>query len=195
MLACFLNRFGHLSGPSVRCYNEAMKEKSTMGVTVLGMVCVILGAVWLVASFWGFLQVETVRVETERAGAPQLLTEATVWIPYVDAAANAVLAAVLFIAGTGLLKFREWGRKLGIGYAWARICWSIVAFVLAFIGPYSRQAPIPEGEMYDVYRTFMEFRFAAVARTGMLAALLLSVAFAVIVLCLLKRESYRQAVS
>lgn len=120
------------------------EKKSTAGVTALGMACVILGAIWLIASLWGFLEAGTIRAETERVRAPQLLVGSTIWIPYVDAAANVLLAGVLFAAGVGLLRLRAWGRRLGIGYAWARIGWSVVALALAFLGPYSHRPEAPE---------------------------------------------------
>ena len=104
-----------------------------------------------------------------------------------------LLAALLFAAGVGLLRLRRWGAGLAVGYALARIGWSVAAAVVAFIGPFSGRPP-PDALTAE-QAELMKARFVPVALTEMCAGLLFSVAFAVILLCLLSRKTYRESLS
>ncbi len=170
-----------------------VEGKKTGGLTALGVLSVALGALWVIASVWALLQPQTLGAMTRRYGAPELLTGSGVAGAYADAMVNLVLAGLLFAAGVGLLRLRKWGGRLAIWYAVARMVWSVVALLLAFVGPFSSR-PDPE-TLGPGYAEFMRDRFGAVAATEIVAGFVLSVVFAVVLLCLLSRRSYKDAVS
>ncbi len=171
---------------------ELEKEK-TGGLTTLGTLSVVFGAVFVITSFWAMLQPDAIEKVTRRAGAPQLLTGFGVACAYADAGVNLVLAVLLFTAGVGLLRLRKWGGRLAAWYALARIGWSVVALVFAFAGPFASR-PNPDG-LAAGYAEFMGTRFAAVAATEIVGGFVLSAVFAVVLLCLLSRETYRKALT
>ena len=174
-----------------------IERRKTTGLTVLGVFCVVLGAVWVIGAFWALLQPDTLAKWTKQSGAPELLTRLSVAWTYVDAGLNLVLAALLFAAGVGLLRLRAWGAKLGIAYAAARIVLSVLSFVFALVGPIAHR-PGPQqlqGAREAKLVEFMSNMFMPIAVTEVVASLVLSVVFAVILLCLLSRPSYKARLS
>ena len=170
-----------------------LEGKKTGGLTALGVLGVVFGGISLVTAFWALLQPAAIQQMLERYKAPQLLTGFSEVAAYLDGAANAVLAALLFAAGVGLLKQRKWGARLGIGWAASRIVWSVVAAVMALIGPFAARpdpATLPHGQ--EEY--FLE-SFTGTALTLIFGGLILSSILAVVFLCLLSRQSFKDNVS
>ena len=166
-----------------------LEQPKTGGLTALGVISVLLGSLWIIASAWALLQPATIQADTADANAPQLLAGTGVSMAYADAAMNLVLAPLLFVAGVGLLKLRTWGAKLASWYAIARITWSLIALAIALTGPFANR-PKPETVSPEYTRT-METLFTPIALTEMVGALVLSASFAVILLCLLSRKAYK----
>jgi len=166
-----------------------LEGKHSTGLTALGILSVLLGALLFLGSFWGLLQPGPLQRVAEEHQVPQVLRGLGLAWTFVDAGGNVLLAALLFAAGVGLLKLRRWGGRLAVTYAVARIAWSVVALVLAFIGPY---ANLPEPEQLDPGAAASSpVTLHLIAATLIVAAFALSVVFAVILLCLLSRKSYR----
>lgn len=170
-----------------------LESRKTGGLTALGVTCVALGTVWIYTAAWAALQPETIRAQVARFGVPQLLTDFSVIVVYTDAAVNLLLAALLFAAGVGLLRLRKWGARLAVWYAIGRIGWSVVSTALTYMGPLTTRPPA--GQMLPDQATFMAERFGPIAFTMLLAGFLLPVAFAVIILCLLSRKTYKDNLS
>ena len=170
-----------------------LESRKTGGLTALGVACVVLGAIWAFTGAWAFLQPETIRAQVARFGVPQLLTGFGVTVAYTDAAVNLLLAALLFAAGVGLLRLRTWGARLAVWYAIGRVGWSVVSTVLAYMGPVTTRPPA--GRMLPDQAAFMTERFGPIAFTILFAGFLLPVAFAVIILCLLSRKTYKDNLS
>jgi len=88
------------------------------------------------------------------------------------------------------------GRTLALWYAWPRIAWSFVSAIFALVGPYSAQ---PDAEalrgIRPEYREAMQHSFSANALTLIVGGLILSTLFAVILICLLSRQSYKDNLS
>ncbi len=166
------------------------------GLTALGVLCVVLGVLFVIASVWGLLQPQVHQAVVAQSRAPQLLTGLSVAWAYADAALNLVLAVLLFIAGIGLLRLRRWGARLAIAYSLGRIALSLASFVLTFLGPIAHR---PTGQQIESLRepvaSFLKTEFMPVAVTLTVGGLVLSVLFAVILLCLLSRRSYRESLS
>jgi len=170
-----------------------LESKKTGGLTALGVLGVVLGGIWLVTAVWALLQPASIQRMIERYRAPELLAGFGETAAYLDATANLVLAALLFAVGIGLLRQRKWGAAWGVRWAIARIVWSVVAAVMAFIGPFAAR-PDPE-KLTHGYAEFMRERFVTIATTEIVAGLILSSLLAVIFLCLLSRQSFKDNLS
>jgi len=166
------------------------EPKKTSGLTALGVLSVVLGGVFLLASVWGLLKPQAIEhLQSKQPGTPRLLAGASVAIVYTDAAINLVLAGALLAAGVGLLRLRRWGARLARWYALARIVWSVTAFALALIGPFANRGNTEE--LFPPFAEYMQTQFTSVALTLMFGGLVLSSVFAVVLLCLLSRPGYR----
>ena len=170
-----------------------LERKKTGGLTVLGVASVVIGAFGVATFAWAVLAPEVVNTQVDRAGVPRILTGTGLAAAYLDATVNLALAALLFAAGVGLLKLRKWGAKLARWYAFGRIGWSAVAAVLAFIGPFANRGrledlgPKQAEKMADI--------FGPISATLIVGGFVLSVTFAVILLCLLSRKTYQDNLS
>lgn len=180
---------------------EIATSRKTTGLTALGVISVILGALLIIGSLAALLQPEAISRTAEKTGVPSVLTGINLAFAYIDAMVNTVLAILLFTAGIGILMLRKWGAKLAIWYSWTRIVWSVIGFIFVFIGPlqmkeisdfsgYNQNDP-----MIKKLAEYMANWFPTIVITQAVAGLLLSCAFAVILICLLKRESYRNELS
>ena len=163
--------------------------RQTSGITVLGVLSVVLGLFFFVCSVWGLLLPPTLHATLEQAGAPEVLTGSSVTGAYVNAMVNVLLAAALFVAGAGLLQLRKWGATLARAYAFARIGWSVVAVLLAWFGPYANARALPA--FPEPHATFMAHSFPAVVITQLVAGFVLTALFPVVLLCLLSRTEYK----
>ena len=179
-----------------------LERRKTSALTTLGVLSVVLGALWIISSVWSCLHIEAHQQEVahyERQGVPQILTGFGVTGAYIDAVTNFVLAGVLFAAGVGLLRLRRWGAKLARGYAFARILVSLVSVVLAFVGPIANRPGPAELETFRQLQPdtveFLNTRFMPVVVTEVVAGFVLSTVFAVILLCLLSRKECKDALS
>lgn len=161
-----------------------LEKRKTGGLTALGVLSVVLGGLWIIASAWGLLQPQVHDALVKLHKLPQLLTGLGLAGAYVDAAINLLLAGVLFVAGIGLLKLRRWGAIVATWYAVCRIVLSVLATVLAFIGPTA------QGTRLDVQDNFIPIAIAEV-----IGGFVLSTLFAVILLCLLSRGTYKDKLS
>ena len=170
-----------------------VERRHTAGLTALGVLSVVFGALFVLASLWGLLQPQVIRAQAAQANAPQMLEGLGLRAAYLDGAVNLVLSVLLFIAGIGLLQLRNWGSKLAVGYAVARIAWSVIAAGLAIAGPFWHR-PALEGFSAPLVE-FMKTRFAPLAAAEILSSLVLSSIFAVILLALLSRKSYQDNLS
>ena len=170
-----------------------LESEKTGGITTLGVLGVVFGGIWLVTAVWALLQPASIQLMIKRYRAPELLAGLGEAAAYLDATANLVLAALLFAVGVGLLRQRQWGAAWGIRWAVARIVWSVVAALLAFVGPFAAR-PDPEKLAYG-YAEFMRERFVTIATTEIIAGLVLSSLLAVIFLCLLSRRSFKDNLS
>jgi len=168
------------------------ESKKTGGLTALGVVTLVLGALSVIGSVWGLLQPQVHQVAVKRVNAVQILTGFGLTGAYADAVANLLLAGLLFAAGVGLLKLRNWGARLAVWYAAARITWSAIAAVLAVIGPRAN-APGPDqvGPQFADAMT----RFPAISMALIVTAFILSIVYPVVLLCLLSRRTYRDRLS
>ena len=179
-----------------------LERRKTAALTTLGVLSVVLGAFWIISSVWSGLHVEAHQQEVahyERQGIPKILTGFGVTGAYADAIMNFVLAGVLFVAGIGLLRLRRWGAKLARGYAFARVAVSAVSVVFAFVGPIANR-PGPAGletfrQLQPETVEFLGTRFMPVVVTEVVAGFLLSIVFAVILLCLLSRKECKDGLS
>jgi len=179
-----------------------LEHGKTSALTALGVLSVVLGAFWLIASVWSGLHIEAHQQEVahyERYGIPQILTGFGVTGAYIDAAMNFVLAGALFAAGVGLLRLRRWGATLARGYAFARIVASAVSAVFALVAPIASRPGPAELETFQPLQPqtveFLGTRFMPVVWTEIVAGFLLSTVFAVILLCLLSRKEHKDALS
>jgi len=172
-----------------------LEKKKTGGITALGVACVVLGAVWIVTAVWAALQPETIKAQTARFQAPQLLTGFSASAAYASAAINLLLAALLFAAGVGLLRLKKWGASLALWYAVGRIVWSILDTALAYLGPFKNRPAIPPGATRTAYAEYMSTRFVPVSTTILVAGFVLSLILPVVLLCLLSRKTYKDNLS
>jgi len=170
-----------------------LESKKTGGLTALGVLAVVFGGLWFIAGVWALLQPGAMHLMVERYHAPELLTGFSVVAAYVDAAVNLLLAMMLFAAGVGLLQLKTWGGWLAARWAAARILWSVIAALLAFVGPFAAR-PDPEN-LAPGFKEFMQERFTAIATTEIIAGFILSSVLAVIFLCLLSRQSFKNNLS
>ena len=170
-----------------------LEGQKTTGLTVLGAVSVLLGALWFFAGVWGFVHIDALMRMTADAGAPQVLKGFGVTGAYVDASVNMLLAILLFVAGVGLLMLRRWGATLAVFYGVSRIAWSVLAVVLAILGPIMN---LPKREAFgpDAPQSVTQTLFT-VALTEVIVGFILSSVFAVILLALLSRKDYRSKLS
>jgi hypothetical protein len=115
---------------------------------------------------------------------------------YLSAAGTLVLGGILFASGVGLLKLRNWGARLARTYAVAQILWSALAFLMALVGPFARRPDASDMEgLRPELVEMLQAKFTAVSMTLAAAALVLSVVFPVVLLCLLSRDTYKQNLS
>ena len=166
-----------------------LERKKTGGLTALGVLSVVLGGVFFIASVWSLLQPQVHMALVAKHNAPQLLTGYSLAGAYASGAANLLLAALLFAAGVGILKLRKWGATAAVWYAVVRIAWSVVNAVLAFAGPFAAKLDLEK--LHPSNAEYMQKTFPAVATTLIIAGLVLSSLFAVVLLCLLSRQSYK----
>jgi hypothetical protein len=170
-----------------------LERKAPGGLTALGVACVVLGALWLLAGVWNVLEPEATRRTLEQYQYPNVLAGANLALAYVDAVVSLVLGGAMAVAGVGLLRLRRWGARLGRLYAWVQIGWSVLTGVLAAVFTY---ANLPDPAVLPKEQAeFMETRFTPVFMTELVASVLLSCVFAVILLCLLSRQRYRDALA
>ncbi|MFH1732577.1 MAG: hypothetical protein ABIF82_13135 [Planctomycetota bacterium] len=166
-----------------------LERKKTGGLTALGVLSVVLGGIFFITSVWSLLQPQVHMALVAKHNAPQLLTGYGLAGAYASGAANLLLAVLLFAAGVGLLKLRKWGAASAVWYAIVRIAWSVVSAVLAFAGPFAAKVDLEK--LHPDNAEYMQNTFPAVATTLIIAGLVLSSLFAVILLCLLSRQSYK----
>jgi hypothetical protein len=165
------------------------ESQKTGGLTALGVLSVVLGALFFVAGAWGMLAGPD--LATQPAGTPPVLSGMSLIFAYTDGAMNALLGGLLFVAGIGLLKLRTWGRRLAIWYGIVRLVWSVVGLMLGFLGPYMHRPGV--AELTPEQAEFMTSQYPAIVLTQLLTGAVLSSAFAVILLCLLSRRNYQDA--
>jgi len=165
-----------------------LESKKTSGLTALGVLSVVLGALFFIGAVWGLLHPQVHQVTVKQANAVQILTGFGLTGAYVVAGVDLLLAGLLFAAGVGLLKLRKWGARLAVWYAVARIAWSAIAALLAIIGP---RANAPGADQVAAQHGDAMTRFPAISLTLILAGFILSILYPVILLCLLSRRTYK----
>lgn len=166
-----------------------LERKKTGGLTALGVLSVVLGGIFFITSVWALLHPQVHIAMVAKHNAPQLLTPYSLAGAYTSGAVNLLLAVILFAAGVGLLKLRKWGAASAVWYAVARIAWSVVDAVLAFVGPFAAKVDLEK--LHERNAEYMQNTFPAVAMTLIIAGFVLSSLFAVVLLCLLSRQSYK----
>ena len=166
-----------------------LERKKTGGLTALGVLSVVLGGIFFITSVWSLLQPQVHMALVAKHKAPQLLTGLGLASVYTSGVVNLLLAILLFAAGVGLLKLRKWGAAWAAWYAVVRIAWSVVDAVLAFVGPFAAKVDLEK--LHPSNAEHMQNTFPAVATTLIILGFVLSSLFAVILLCLLSRQSYK----
>lgn len=170
-----------------------LTRKKTGGLTALGVLGVVFGGIFLITAFWALLQPAAIKQMIEQHHAPELLTGFSEAAAYIDGAANVALAVMLFVAGIGLLRQRKWGVAWGTRWAIARIVWSVVAAAMALIGPFAARPDLEK--LSHGHRAYLEGSFSPTALALIIAGVVLSSTLAVIFLCLLSRQSFKDNVS
>ena len=177
-----------------------LESKHTGGLTTLGVLGVVFGGFYLIAAFSALLQVSALRRLIEQSKAPPLLTRFGGVAAYLDAGVNAILAALLIVAGIGLLKQQQWGAEFGAKWAISRLVWSVVAAVMALAGPFAARPDLATlardyKHLAHGYKQYMQHYFTETALVEIFSGLVLSSILAVIFLCLLSRPTYKEQVS
>jgi hypothetical protein len=109
---------------------------------------------------------------------------------YISIAFTFVLAAMLIIAGIGLLKAREKGRVMSIRYAWTSIATKVVALIYTIVVVMPATKRMTD-TMYQGMPGGMSNTMGSIMQYSQIFGILITLAYPILVLVMMKGEKVK----